>query len=79
MTFSFYLFCDQLQIYSIICQSWNTKTMDTFFQFKLLEFKKWLMGEPPMSHKPVWAWFVLYLILVLFPLMIFNIKDMTFK
>ncbi len=47
----------------------NLKTMDTFFQFKLIER---LVGEPPMSHKPVWAGVFLYLILVLFPLMILN-------
>ncbi len=56
--------------------------MDTFFQFKLIEFEKRLVDEPPMSHKPAWAGFFLYLILVLFPLMIVNIiciKDVTCK
>ncbi len=33
--------------------------MDTFFQFKfiVIEFEKQLVGEPPISHKPVWAVF----------------------
>ncbi len=56
--------------------------MDIFFQFKLIEFEKRLVGEPPMSPKPMWAGFFLYLILVLFPLMILNIiciKGVTCK
>ncbi len=56
--------------------------MDTFVQFKLIEFEKRLVDEPPMSYKPVWIGFFLYLILVLFPLMILNsmcIKDVTSK
>ncbi len=49
--------------------------MDTIFQFKfkIIENEKCLVGEPPISHKPMWAAFFLYLILELFPLMIFNI------
>ncbi len=52
------------------------------FYTDIMIMNSMLVGEPPMSHKPGWAGFFLYLILVTFPLMILNIiciKNVTCK
>ncbi len=41
--------------FSIIYQSLEYQSMDTFFQFKLIEFDKRLAGKPPLSYKPVYG------------------------